>query len=108
MKAPRVNYDALQLGGNLARRLNHDKPQWPKPFTGSGVACQLCQWYSGRNIIAQVQGCILCTVNLCVKKFELFHTSRILVEDREIIASLEKSRLSRGKYASNQNWKRNI
>ena len=41
-KARRVNDDALQPGGTLARRLNHDKPHWPKPVTGSGVACQLC------------------------------------------------------------------
>ena len=29
-KARRVNDDSLQLGGTLARRLNHDKPQLPK------------------------------------------------------------------------------
>ena len=27
-KAPRVNDDALQPGGALGRRLNHDKPHW--------------------------------------------------------------------------------
>ena len=33
---------------------------------------------------------------MCVKHLEIFHTSRTLVEDREMIASLEKSRPSRG------------
>ena len=40
-KAPRVNDDALQPGGALARRLNHDKPHCPMPVTGSEVSCQL-------------------------------------------------------------------
>ena len=54
-KAPMVNDDALQPGGALARRINHDKPHWLKPVTGSGVAYQLCRWANGEYIIAQVQ-----------------------------------------------------
>ena len=34
-KARRVIDDALQLGGTLARQLNHDKSQLSKPVTGS-------------------------------------------------------------------------
>ena len=59
MKSPRFYYDALQPGGALDMRLNHDKPHWTKPVTASVVACKLCQWDSGENIIAQVQCCIL-------------------------------------------------
>ena len=47
-----VNDDALQLGGALVRQLNHDKPHWTNPVTSSGVACQLCIWDGGENIIA--------------------------------------------------------
>ena len=108
MKASRVNYDVLQPGGALARQLNHDKPHWPKPVTGLGVTCQLLQWASGEKVVAQVQACILCNVNLCVKCFALFHSSRALVEDRENIASSKKSRLSRGENMNNQNWKGDI
>ena len=39
---PRVNDDALQPGGALARRLNHYRPNWPMTVIVSGVACQLC------------------------------------------------------------------
>ena len=42
-RAPMVNGDVMQLGGALARQLNHDTPHWPKPVKGSGVACQICQ-----------------------------------------------------------------
>ena len=42
-KSPRANDDALQLGGTLDRRLNHDKPHCTTPVTGSVKACQLCQ-----------------------------------------------------------------
>ena len=55
--------------------------------------CQLCRWDIGENIIAPAQ---VCNVNLCVKQFALFKTSRTLVEDREMIASLDKSQMSRG------------
>ena len=89
-KAPKVNYDALQTGVALARQLNHDKPHWPMPVTGSGLACQLCQWDSKENIIAKVQVFILCNVNLCVKHFAIFHKGQTLVEEKEVIASLEK------------------
>ena len=41
-KAPRVNDDALQPGGALDRRLNHENPHCPMTLTGSGVAFQLC------------------------------------------------------------------
>ena len=44
-----------------------------------------------------MQVCILCNFNLCVEHFALFHRSPTLVEDRETIASLERSRPSRGK-----------
>ena len=54
-KSPRVNNDALQLGGALFRRLNRDKPQWPKPVIGSGVAFQLCRWDSREKMMAQVK-----------------------------------------------------
>ena len=52
---PKVNGYALQPGCALSRRLNHDKPHWSKPVTGSEVAYQLCLWANGENIIAQVQ-----------------------------------------------------
>ena len=61
-----VNDDVLQLGGALARQLNHDKAYFTNPVTGSEVACQLCQWDSGEKIIAQVQFFILLTESLCV------------------------------------------
>ena len=81
-KKPKVNDDALQPGGALARRINHDNPHCSIPVTGSVVDCKICQWASGENIIAQVQVFILCNVNMCVKHFVIFHTSRTLVEDR--------------------------
>ena len=60
------------------------------PVTGSGLSCQLFLWSSRENIIAQVQVCILFNVNLGVKHLVIFHTSQTLVEDREIITSLDK------------------
>ena len=39
---PMDNYDALQQGGALERKLNHENPHWPKSVTGSGVAYELC------------------------------------------------------------------
>ena len=83
-KEPRVNGDMLQQGGALARQLNHYKSHWINPVTGSVLACQLCRWDSGENIIVQVKFCILCNVNLCVKHFAVFHMSQTIVEDREI------------------------
>ena len=84
MKAPKVNDDALQLGGALAKLLNHDKPHWPNTVTGSRVACIVCQWYSGEKFIPeQIKTSIICNVNLCVKQFSLFHMIRMLVEDKE-------------------------
>ena len=77
-----VNDDALQPVFALARRINHDNPHCSIPVTGSVVDCKICQWASGENIIAQVQVFILCNVNMCVKHFVIFHTSRTLVEDR--------------------------
>ena len=35
-ESPKVNDDALQLGGVLAWKLNHDKPHWMEPVKGSG------------------------------------------------------------------------
>ena len=81
-KSPRVNDDALKLGGALDRWINYDKSHWPKPVTGSGVSCQLCWWDSGENIDVQVQIFKLCDLNLCVKQFSIFHMIRSLVEDR--------------------------
>ena len=43
-KSPRVNDDALQPTGPLARQLNNYKPHWLKPVTVSLVACQMCLW----------------------------------------------------------------
>ena len=105
MKAPKVNDDALQTGGTFTRKLSHDKIHWPKPVPGSGVAYQLCQWASGEKVIVHIQNCIWCNVNICVKYFSLFHTSRTLVEDKQAIASPEKDHLRKGKNANNQNWK---
>ena len=82
-KSPRFTDYLLQPGGALARKLNHYKQHWKIPVTGSGVSFQLCQWASGENIISQVQFCILCNVNLCVKHFALFYMIRKLVEDME-------------------------
>ena len=56
-------------------------------------------------MIAQVKVFILCNVNLCVKHFPIFHMSRTLVEDREMIASSEKICPRKGENANNQNWK---
>ena len=74
-------------------------------MTGSGLACQLCLWASGENIIAQVQVCILCNSNLRVQNFALFCTRQTLVEGREMIESSEKSRTIRSKHANNHNKK---
>ena len=41
-KAPSVNDDVLQLGGTLAKQLNHYKPHWSNPVAGLVVAYQLC------------------------------------------------------------------
>ena len=49
--ATKVNDDALQLGGALSWKINHDMSQWPKLVTGLGVYCQLCRWDSGDNFI---------------------------------------------------------
>ena len=68
-----------------------------KPVTGSEVACQLCLWASGENIIVEVKVFILCNINMFVKHFALFHTSRTLVEYREMIASLDISSSIRGR-----------
>ena len=65
----------------------------------------MCQWANGENIIAQMQVCILFNVNMCVKHFAIFHTSRSLVEDKEMIASLEKNLAEQGVNSKNQNWK---
>ena len=81
MKAPRVNDDVMQSGGSLARWINHDKPHWSMPVTGLLVSCQIFLWDDGENIISQVQFWILYNVNMCVKHFALFHTSKTLVED---------------------------
>ena len=86
----------MQPESALARRLNHDKPQWKNPVTGSGVSCQQCKWSSGEKVIAHIQTCILCHVNLCVKHFSLFHTSRTIIEGRQTIAPLCKYCLRNG------------
>ena len=36
-KAPKINVYEMQPGGELARKINHDKPHWPNPVTGSVV-----------------------------------------------------------------------
>ena len=77
-------------------------------MTGSGVACQLCRWDIGENIIAQMQVCILCNKNLCVKHFTLFQTSRTLVEYREMITSLKKSQTIREKKMLTINGKERV
>ena len=41
-KAPRVNEYDMQPGDALAGQLNHDKPHWTNPATGSGLSCKLC------------------------------------------------------------------
>ena len=51
IKSPRVNDDALQPWGALARLINHDKPHCTNPVAGSGVTCQLCWSSCGENII---------------------------------------------------------
>ena len=43
MKAPKVNDDVLQPGGELSQQLKHDKEHWLKKVTGSGVDCKLCR-----------------------------------------------------------------
>ena len=95
-KAPKANDDALQLGGTLARQLNHDKPHWPNPLTGSSVSYQLCQWDSGEKVIGKIQYFIIYNVKICVKHFGNFHTSRTLVEYKQTIASSDKYRPSKG------------
>ena len=86
-------------------RLNHVKSHWLNPVMFSGVACQLCLWDIGEKVIVYIQTCILCNFNICVKHLALFHMSRMLVEDNQNVASLEKYRLSKGGNANNQNWK---
>ena len=49
-KASSVNDDALQPIGALDKQLNHDKPHWTKPMTGSGLACKLCLWVSRASL----------------------------------------------------------
>ena len=39
--SPRINDDVLKPGGAFDRQLNYDNPHWPKPVTGSEVACHL-------------------------------------------------------------------
>ena len=41
-KSPRVIDDLQQPVLSLARQLNHDNTHWPKPVTGSVVACKMC------------------------------------------------------------------
>ena len=94
---PMDNYDALQQGGALERKLNHENPHWPKSVTGSGVAYELCLCYSREKVIAYIQTIILCNINLCVKHFGNFHTIRTLFEDKQTITSSEKDRPSKGK-----------
>ena len=77
-------------------RLNHVKSHWLNPVMFSGVACQLCLWDIGEKVIVYIQTCILCNFNICVKHLALFHMSRMLVEDNQNVASLEKYRLSKG------------
>ena len=80
---PKVDDDALQLGGTLARQLRRVKPHCPKPVTSSGVACQLCLWDSVQKVIEHIQTCILCNSNPCVKQFAIFCPNRILVEEQK-------------------------
>ena len=107
MKATEVNDDALQPGGSLARILNNDKKHWPKTVTSPGVTCQLCRQESGEIIISQIKAFIIFDFNLCVKHFSLFHMIRILVEDKQKLASWEKYHLYKGRNTNNQNWKGN-
>ena len=51
MKAPRVDYDLLQLVCALDSKLNRENPKWTKPVTGSGVDCQICQLAIWEKII---------------------------------------------------------
>ena len=82
INSPKVNGDALQQGGGLDGKLNHDKPHWSILVTSPGVSCQKNCSAIGENIISQVKVCILCNVNLCVKHLVIFHTSLTLLEDR--------------------------
>ena len=59
MKAPRVDYDLLQLVCALDSKLNRENPKWTKPVTGSGLAFKMSQWDSAGKIIAQVQVLIM-------------------------------------------------
>ena len=88
-KAPMVTDDVLQLGVALSMQLSHYKPHWKNPVIGSVVFCQL-------YLLSSIQVCTMCNLNLCLKHFALFHTSRTFFEGKEMIASLKKSRLSRG------------
>ena len=102
---PKVNGYALQPGCALSWRLNHDKPHWSKPVTGSGVSCRLCQRASGKKVISQIQNCILFNFNLFVKHSAIFHTSQTLGKYKQTIASSEKDCPSKVKNVNNQNWK---
>ena len=84
-KVSRVNDDAVQPGGALARQPNCENLHWSMSVTGSGVAYQLCWWASGENIISQVQVCILCNVNLYVKHFTLFTRSGHLLKTGKLL-----------------------
>ena len=100
---PKLTDDAMQPDGALSQRLNHDKPHWMKPVTGSVVAFKLCLWASGYKFIAQIQTCIIFSVKLFVKHFENFHTIRTLVEDKQKIASSEKDCPRQGENLNDQN-----